>query len=944
MDNAIQGLHELGQSLWYDNIQRGFIENGELAGMIARGDIRGVTSNPSIFQNAIANSNEYDTALTSMAWSGLSSEQILDALTVEDIRAAADLFRELFERSGGGDGYVSLEVNPNLAQDTEGTIAEARRLWELVDRPNLMVKIPATQAGIPAIRSSIAQGINVNVTLIFSLTRYGEVMDAYLTGLEERLKSGLPLDHIASVASFFVSRVDSKVDKRLDQIIKAEESGVEEAGELLGKAAVANAKLAYEQFSQTFSSERWMALEEKGARMQRPLWASTSTKNPAYSDVKYVEDLIGSHTVNTVPQNTLEAFAGHGRAEITIEADLDGARQALAALERLGISMDQVTQELEEEGVKAFADSFNSLLETIESRRVAAQNQLGDLKQVIPTRVDQLHADKAAIRLYAKDASLWISDQEQAQEIGERLGWLDLPQASRQLIPGLQDFAAQVQADGFRHVLLIGMGGSSLAAEVMSSLAIYGFLETSDAGLPLTVLDTTDPAQILLVEEKVREAPTLYIVSSKSGDTVEVRALADTFWAMENRLGMASGGEKVGDRFIAITDPGTSLEKLAQERRFRQVFLADPTVGGRNSALSAFGLVPAALLGIDLNALLERAEWMAKQCRPVETQPVGFGSPTARNPGLVLGAVLGEAAQQGRDKLTLLADGPVAPLGVWIEQLIAESTGKDGKGILPVDQEPLVNLETYGDDRFFIHLRADGELDAGVEALLQAGQPVIRLNMENGIDLGAEFYRWQVATAIASSILGVNSFNQPDVQDSKRRTQEKLKSAGTAMVAEIAPEAFWEEAGIRFYTTQQSGIEQPDSTAGLIDRFLEQAKPGDYLALNAYLPPFPEIEAMLRRLRMNLRERSRLATTLGFGPRYLHSTGQIHKGGANNGLFIKIIADAEQDIEIPGQGITFGMLEQAQAFGDYEALAARERRVLGIHLSHWRELERLLEN
>lgn len=365
-------LFELGQSVWYDNIQRSLLQNGEMARMIADGEIRGVTSNPTIFMNAITKSRDYDDSLLPLAATGQSAQDIFFHLAVEDIQAAADLFRELYDQSNGGDGYVSLEVSPYLANDTQGTLAQAKALWQRVDRPNLMIKIPATRAGLPAITAAIAAGINVNVTLIFALERYGEVMDAYLSGLEQRAQAGLPIERIASVASFFVSRVDSNVDPRLQQLVDVGGEKGSKASALLGQAAIANARLAYANFKQVFASQRFLNLQAKGARLQRPLWASTSTKNPAYRDVMYVEELIGPHTVNTMPPQTVVAFLDHGKVRPSLEEDLAGARQALADLETLGISLQQVTRQLEEEGVASFSDSFGVLLKAVDARRQAA--------------------------------------------------------------------------------------------------------------------------------------------------------------------------------------------------------------------------------------------------------------------------------------------------------------------------------------------------------------------------------------------------------------------------------------------------------------------------------------------------------------------------------------------------------------------------------------------
>lgn len=371
--NTVQQLHQAGQSIWYDNIQRGLLANGELAGMIAREEIRGVTSNPTIFMNAMTKTKDYDAGLLPLARAGRSAEEIFWQLAVEDIVAAADLLLPMYQQTGGGDGYISLEVNPGLAHDTETTLSEAKRLWQLVDRPNLMIKIPATLAGLPAITAAIADGINVNVTLIFSRERYAEVMAAYIQGIEQRVAAGLPVDRIASVASFFVSRVDTKIDGRLAEMITSDGPQAEMASKLPGKAAIANARLAYADYKAVFGSERFLRLRAAGARVQRPLWASTGTKNPKYSDVMYVDELIGPDTVNTVPPQTLRAFLDHGNVRPgTLEEDLAGAEKVLLDLETLGIPMRVVTQELEDEGVKSFMSAYSEVVEKMDQRRQAA--------------------------------------------------------------------------------------------------------------------------------------------------------------------------------------------------------------------------------------------------------------------------------------------------------------------------------------------------------------------------------------------------------------------------------------------------------------------------------------------------------------------------------------------------------------------------------------------
>lgn len=370
--NNVQKLHLLGQSIWCDNIQRGLLVNGEFAGMIARHEIRGVTSNPTIFMNAMTKTRDYDAGLVPLAKAGHSAEEIFWQLAVEDILAGADLLAPLYQESNAGDGYISLEVSPYLAHDTESTISEARRLWKLIDRPNLMIKIPATGVSLPAIRAAIADGINVNVTLIFSRERYAEVMEAYLQGLEQRVAAGLPVDRIASVASFFVSRVDSKVDGSLAALAARGGEQAGQATQLLGKAAIANARLAYADYQVLFGAERFQALRARGARVQRPLWASTSTKNPHYPDLMYVDTLVGPDTVNTVPPQTLHALLDHGVIRPnTVQEDLAGARQVLQELEQLGIAMRVVTQELEDEGVASFSQAFAEVVDKMDERRQA---------------------------------------------------------------------------------------------------------------------------------------------------------------------------------------------------------------------------------------------------------------------------------------------------------------------------------------------------------------------------------------------------------------------------------------------------------------------------------------------------------------------------------------------------------------------------------------------
>ncbi|MHC1741106.1 MAG: bifunctional transaldolase/phosoglucose isomerase [Anaerolineaceae bacterium] len=917
--NTIATLFQLGQSIWYDNIQRRLLQNGELAGMINRHEIFGVTSNPSIFQNAIAKSSDYDSSLKTMAWAGWNAEDIFWELAIEDIRTAADLFKPVYDETNRGDGYVSLEVNPLLANDTEGTLKQAIELWNRVNRENLMIKIPATQAGIKAIEMAIAEGLNINVTLIFSMDRYEQVIDAYLRGLEIRQAQGKSIEQIASVASFFVSRVDTKVDLLLQQIINGNPLDSAKASSLLGQIAISNAKVAYELFKQKFTDKRFELLAESGARLQRPLWASTSTKNPAYRDVVYLEELIGSDTVNTVPPSTLNAFIEHGKAGLTLGKGIELAQENLLTLNELGISIDKATSELETEGVYAFSEAFKSLILAIDIKRSSAIQELGSLAKPISVNVAKLVENSTVQRLFDVDPSLWTTESAGQEEIRKRCNWITAPWMNSESLIEYETFLDVCSAAGFTHALLLGMGGSSLAPEVMR--LINGITERDNKkGLDLAILDSTDPLQVKAAFERSNPENTLYIVSSKSGGTAEVNAFFDYCWENTEKI----IGKKTGDHFIAITDPGTALEKLAIERNFKKIFLADPMVGGRNSALTAFGLVPAALLGMDLHQLINNSLAIANQCVP----EVPFGA----NPGAMLGVILGTAYNEGRDKLTVITDQNWNSFGSWLEQLVAESSGKQGKGIIPVAQEPIIEPEKYGADRLFVYLRSTGEQADFCTALRKMGQPVIEFIVNSAYDLGRQFYLWEVATAIATSIMQVNSFDQPDVQDNKSRTLAKIDGFRTdgflkdrEPVMTLFDSKIFGDIGIG--NTSAKTIKEL-----IFDYLIINVKKGDYVAINAYLPRNSTTGVKLTELRKQILEKFGVATTLGFGPRFLHSTGQLHKGGPNNGVFLQIIAEPSEDFEIPTEGITFATLERAQAIGDFEALESRGRRVIRIQL------------
>lgn len=532
--------------------------------------------------------------------------------------------------------------------------------------------------------------------------------------------------------------------------------------------------------------------------------------------------------------------------------------------------------------------------------------------------LEKLTADHACQRIQQLDGSLWTSTAKPEDDPKHWLGWLNVAEQMRGKVAQLNQFAQEVIDAGYVDAVLLGMGGSSLAPEVMRRTFAPSDSLREDGYLRLHVLDTTDPDAIRMVDAQIDPAHTIFIVSSKSGGTIEPNSLYAYF---RSRVEQVVGTDGAGQHFVAVTDPGSSLETLATAQGFRRVFLGEPTIGGRYSALSYFGLVPAALIGVDLSDLLERAQIMAQQCKNCDT----------RNVALELGATLGWAWQQGRDKVTLVLPPPLASFGLWVEQLIAESTGKEGRGIVPVTGEPLGAPDSYGGDRLFVSVEIEGMYGPSAElaALEQAGQPVYHLVIDGVYALGAEFYRWEFATAIAGVVLGINAFDQPNVTESKNNTSALLKQF-------IANGRLPEETGKIGNTgtlTLYSNIGPAGDTSAALRAFLAAIKPGDYISFQAYIPATDANEAALLPARTRVRDKYKVATTFGFGPRFLHSTGQLHKGGANNGVFIQITADHAQDLSIPGQPYSFAVLEQAQSQGDFQSLNSHGRRAIHLHIN-----------
>ena len=928
--NALKALQDHGQAVWLDFLSRGFIAKGGLKRLRDEDGLRGVTSNPSIFEQAIGNSSEYDDAIAGMLREhDRSAGELFERLAVEDIQKATDVLRPVFEASHGADGFVSIEVSPYLATDTQGTVAEAKRLWHEVGRKNLMIKVPATAEGLPAIRDLIADGINVNITLLFAQSVYEEVVEAYLAGLEALAAKGGDVARIGSVASFFVSRIDTAVDKLLDDKI-ARANDPDEKGRLnalKGKIAIANAKLAYQRYLRLFAGERWRALKEHGARPQRLLWASTGTKNKAYSDVLYVEELIGPDTVNTMPVATLDAFRDHGKLRDSLAEDAAGAQRILGELGRTGISLDDVTAKLVEDGVRLFADAADKLLAAVAKKRSEILDQHVDRQKLvlghqIEKRMDEIveewRKDGNIRKLWQRDKSLWTGADEDRW-----LGWLEMIGDAE--IADYAAFAQQIRSDGFKDVVLLGMGGSSLGPEVLA--VTFG----RNSGWPrLRILDSTVPAQIKALQADLDLGKTLFIVSSKSGSTTEPNVLTDYFF---KEVADAVGADKAGRHFIAITDPESSLQQRAQQQNFRRIFYGVPSIGGRYSVLSPFGLVPAAIAGLDVAQLVRATRVMMRSCGP--------DVPPIENPGVAFGIALGVAASRGRDKVTISASPSLAGFGAWAEQLFAESTGKLGKGLIPIDGEPLGRPEVYDDDRCFIDLAFKGESDGAhqekLAALEKAGHPVIRI-VQNSLDqIGQEFFRFEIATAVAGAVLGINPFDQPDVEASKIKTRE-LTAAFEKSGALPSETPVCSDRSMALYTDRinAEALRKAGADGGVeswLKAHFSRIGAGDYFAMLAYLARDEANTARLQALRLAMRDRRHVATCLEFGPRFLHSTGQAYKGGPDSGVFLQITSDDAEDLAIPGHRASFGVVKAAQARGDFDVLAERGRRALRIHLS-----------
>lgn len=906
LKNNSMRLLESGQSVWLDYIRRGLIKSGILAKDIERGIIRGVTSNPSIFRKAITDSQDYENALIPMALANVDAEYIFTQLTVEDIRNAADLFRDLYISSQGNDGFVSLEVSPLYAHDPEKTLVQAKSIWKAVNRPNLMIKIPVTKEIFPVITELTAAGINLNLTLLFSPEQYEQAAEAYIAGLRQRIEKGETIDKIRSVASIFVSRVDTKIDSMLA------ETGVSSRN-LQGKAAIRNAQKIYNRSLMIFNDENFGYIRERGGNAQRVLWASASVKNKLFKQTYYVDALVGENTVNTVPPSTLDALLKSCETKASLPVPEDEIEAFFVSLQNAGIDIDAVYAQLEDEGIAAFITDYNATLNSIRSRCEGIRKTMGQLQDVIEKSFQNFDRDSVMRRIFSKDPTVWTFNTQSYPEIRNRLGWLDTYKTTESVITDYITLRNELKKEGISQILLIGTGGTSIAPEVISKIF------ENEADIKIKVIDSTDSVEIAKVRKEYDPKSTLFIVSSKSGNAVEIRALMNYFFAQTKEIFK----DKAGSRFIAITDSGSSLEKTASELGFRHIFHSDSSVGGRFSALTAFGIIPAILMGLDHHIISQKVSEMMKNC--------SSSLPAHRNEGAALGTFISTAATSGKDKLTIIADPAFSSFGSWLELLIAESTGKEGKGIVPIDLEPELEDKAYANDRFFVYINYDNTYRDRTQKLQEQGYPVYEIAVDDEYDLFAEFYRWEIAVSVACSILYVNPFDQPDVLDGKICTSAKINEFHENGVLK-EPEPIWEDEQAEVSTREElENLSECCNYNEIITRFISKAKSGkDYIAVNAYLSPSDESTVWLQQLRKTILQSTNCATMIGFGPRFLHSTDQLFKGGENNGFFIQVVTDHNDDIIIPKENISFKILERAQELGNFESLTEKGRHVIRI--------------
>ncbi len=894
--DPIQSIHSLGQSLWLDSIRRDSLDSGELVDRVAAGELRGGTSNLTVFESAILSSENYSVDLRRFAQAGWTAEKIFDQLTVDDIRAAADAFLPLYEQTNGGDGFVSIDVNPEVADDTNRTIEEARRLWDAVNRPNVMIKIPATLAGLPAIESSIRAGINVNATLIFSLGRYIEVMEAYMIGLEGRLEDGGSLGHVTSVASFLVSPIDIALDEQLKEIIQRGEAEGERASSLLGKVAIANSKLAYAQFVATFQGERFQYLATRGARVQRPLWAATSTKNPEYPDTYYVDHLIGSDTVNTLSEATMKACKDHGTPELTLPENISTARSQLQALGDLRISLDAVAEQLERQGVRESAISYRSILGAIKEKAGTFQKELAALEPKMRETLAELERDEVGKRLRQEDVTLWVERDREKAQVRRWLGWLSEPAKMSTGVAELTRFAEALDP-AITSLILIGSGGGTFTAEMLVRIL------ASPNGINLHTISAANPDNVRSIKRNIAPEATLYlVVDSSSGDGIEEHLLS-TFWEQALR----KLEEQTGDHFVVITKEGSKLHAWAVEQGIHKIIEADNQDDIWLSPFNWTSLLPAALAGADIQSFVQGGVDMTRACGPLVD--------VAQNPGLFLSSVLAAAFRSGRDKLTLFTDPPLEPILKWIEGLLAAGRGVEESRFILVRDEPPGSGNVYGDDRLFVYLRSSGALDRRLAEWNRADIPVLVLETSTCPEsIGKMLVQWQIGAAIAQHLLSVNPTEIDALHRSRAELQHilhRLERKGELPRAD----PLWQGDGVQLRAAPRDLQFTGSGLSEVVDFILAESQEAGGLGLRFYASMSKTLQGKVRRLRRVLRDQLGLFSLTGSAECDL-----VSDRGLMDIVYLLLMVKPRKDEAIPGKKYSFGQLFEGQALSDLAAM------------------------
>lgn len=889
--DKLKNLESAGQTLYARFDKNTPVNHIAVQQQIDDDHVRGIIVTAKAVCNCIKANNAFSNQSVPMYMSQWCCNQVYKYSVAGEIRDIANRLKPVYNETGGVDGFALVEHScPSFTEENE--LAESvRGFWKSVNRPNLMIGLPAIEPALNVAKQLICEGINIFFTAVTSEKSFRAAYDTVLNALETRVGEGKPID---TAASCIVIEPD-KIDEACGIAFSDNSPGLRFAHRLVALAE----KIA--------TSERVTKLRTENGKTPRLLWLTDRE-----TGIQYQNRLIARDTITAMTPCQITTFRETG--ELRVLAPDKNAVQTGATPESTYLPQP-ISQKLQEAKVELMIKAFEAMQNGINQQSASVEKALDPLVEPILANFKKIDEESVISRMFAKDPTVWTFDTQAYPEIRNRLGWLDIYKGIEKSGEDYKAIRAGLKKDGIKKVLLIGMGGSSLAPEVLS----LTFPEAD--GLDLQIIDSTDPGQVLVAEDNNPLAETVYIVASKSGGTAEIRALMDYFYAKAKD----ALGDDAGKHFIAITDPGTLLERTATELKFRHIVLSDPSIGGRFSVLSPFGIVPAVLIGLDPAAIYEKVSDMAKICAP--------SSPIGANEGAALGVYMGTATLNKRDKITILTDSQFTSFGSWLEQLIAESSGKIGRGIVPIDIEPELPANAYAADRAFVYVNYSGEKEAFVEELIAAGQPVLTIKLNDKMDIFREFYRWEIAISVACALINVNAFDQPNVQDSKTRTIAKVNDyKKNGKLDEL--ETVWSAEGVEAYFNFESpALSAAKTVKEFVAEFVKLAKSGeDYIAINAYIPRNDETQDTLQTFRKNILETTNCATTLGFGPRFQHSTGQLHKGGANNGVFIQIVADSPRDAEIPGEGMSFAIFERAQALGDFDALLAMERRAVRLNL------------